>query len=148
VSKLMSIVLASAVALLGATTLAGAAATKKRPTKSPTVIPVLGAAVDVPVGQFVKTFAYCPKGYYVTGGGVYNGAIAEIASSPTKDLHGWFADGTNSDPAGRTFQHRAVAVCTKGSPTAAALASAASAARLAQQAEREYAARQAVAAGG
>src|SRR5256885_1264219 len=54
VSKLMSIVLASAVALLGATTLAGAAAPKKRPTKSPTVIPVLGAAVDVPVGQFVK----------------------------------------------------------------------------------------------
>jgi hypothetical protein len=144
----MSIVVASAVALLGVTALAGAASTKKHSTKSPTVIPVLGAAVDVPVGQFVKAFAYCPKGYYVTGGGVYSGAITEIASSPSKDLRSWFADGTNSDPAGRTFQHRAVAVCAKGTPTTAALASAASAARAAQQAEHEYVARFAGSGGG
>jgi len=111
-------------------------------------MPILGRAVEVPVGQFVKAYVYCPKGYYVTGGGVYNGAITEIASSPTKDLRGWFVDGTNSDTAGRTFQHRAVAVCAKGSPTTGARAAAASAARLAQQAEREYASRQAVAAGG
>jgi hypothetical protein len=139
-SKLTSIVLASVVALLGASSLAGAAGSKKTTkTKSPTVIPVLGAAVEVPVGQFVKAFAYCPKGYYVTGGGVYNGAITEIASSPTKDLRGWFVDGTNSDTANRTFQHRAVAVCAKGSPSATALAGAAAASRLAHRAELEFA---------
>ena len=78
---------------------------------------------------------------------VYNGAITEIASSPTKDLRGWFVDGTNNDTGGRTFQHRAVAVCAKGTPSATARTAAASAAQLAQQAEREYASHQAVASG-
>ena len=110
-------------------------------------MPVLGPAVQVPPGQFVKAFVYCPKGYYVTGGGVYNGAITEIASSPTKDLRGWFVDGTNNDTGGRTFQHRAVAVCAKGTPSATARTAAASTARVAQQAEREYASHQAVASG-
>jgi hypothetical protein len=141
-TKVMSIVLASSLALLGASSLAGAAGSSStHSSKLPAVLPVLGTAAEVPVGKFVKAFAYCPKGYYVTGGGVYNGAITEIASSPTKDLRGWFVDGTNNDPQSRTFQHRAVAVCVKGNPSTQALTAAAASAGLARQAEAEYAAR-------
>jgi hypothetical protein len=143
-SKLIGIVLASGLALLGVSSLAGAASSGSTPSKAvktPAVTPVLGPAVNVPVGQFVKAFAYCPRGYYVTGGGAYNGAITEIASSPTKDLRAWFVDGTNNDPMSRTFQHRADAICVKGNPSVSALTAAASSARLAHQAEREYASR-------
>jgi hypothetical protein len=141
-SKVMSIVLASSLALLGASSLAGASSSNTtHSSKAPSVIPVLGTAVEVPVGKFVKAYAYCPKGYFVTGGGAYNGAIAEIASSPTKDLRGWFIDGTNSDPLNRAFQHRAVAVCIKGNPSTSALTAAVASARLAAQAEAEYVAR-------
>jgi hypothetical protein len=155
--KLMSIVLASALALLCAASLAGASGTvtTKPDTRSskhgtstvkhkkvvPTVIPVLGPVVKVPVGKFVEAFAYCPRGYYASGGGAYNGAITEIASSPTKDLRGWFVDGTNNDPLGRTFQHRAVAVCVKGVAAPWALSAAVSGARLVHQAELEFASR-------
>jgi len=157
-SKLMSIILASAVALLCAASFAGASGTgpDKRGTGTtkqgsvttkpkkvvPTVIPVLGPVVKVPVGKFVQAFAYCPKGYYASGGGDYSGAITEIASSPTKDLRGWFVDGTNNDPLGRTFQHRAVAVCVKGVAAPWAVSAAASSARLVHQAELEFASRQ------
>jgi len=142
-TKLMSIVAASALALLCAGSLAAASGTgTTKQKKVPAVMPVLGPPVNVGVGQFVQAFAYCPKGYYVTGGGAYNGAITEIASSPTKDLRGWFVDGTNNDPLSRTFQHRAVAVCVKGSPSSGALAGAASSARLVRQAELEFASRQ------
>ena len=150
-SKLMTILAASGLALLGATSLAGASGTsssKQKPKKAVAVIPMLGPAAEVPAGQFVKAFVYCPKGYYVTGGGAYNGAITEVASSPTKDLRGWFVDGTNSDPLNRTFQHRAVAICQKGNPSSSARVAAVAGARVAQQAEREYAARQADAVGG
>ena len=150
-SKLMSVVLASGLAVLGASTLAGAAgtgSTRQKQSKVPSAIAVLGTAVDVPVGQFVKAFAYCPRGYYVTGGGSYNGAITEIASSPTKDLRAWFVDGTNSDPLKRTFQHRADAVCVKGNPSVSAVAAGASSAHLARQAELEYGARHASSARG
>ena len=58
----------------------------------------------------------CPKGYFVTGGGFYAGAITEIISSPLPNLRGWFVDGTNTTKAKRTFQHRATAVCAKGTP--------------------------------
>jgi hypothetical protein len=145
--KLMSIVVASGLALLGASSLAGAAkSSSTRSSKLPAVTPILGSSIEVPVGQFVKAYAYCPKGYYVTGGGEYNGAITEIASSPTKDLRGWFIDGTNNDPLKRTFQHRAVAVCVKGNPSTSALTAAVANARIADQAEREYAARYGLAA--
>jgi hypothetical protein len=110
-------ILASGLLLLGASSLAVAASNgRHRSHHAVTVIPVLGPAVNVPPGQFVKAFAFCPKGYYVTGGGAYSGAITEIVSSPTKDLRGWFVDGTNDDPLKRTFQHRADAVCVEGSP--------------------------------
>jgi hypothetical protein len=147
-SKLMTLLVAGGLALLGATSLAGASGTSNsqhksssQPKKASTVIAMLGPAVEVPPGQFVKAFVYCPKGYFVTGGGAYNGAISEIASSPTKDLRGWFVDGTNNDPLKRTFQHRADAVCVKGNPTTGALTAAATDARAARQAELEYEAR-------
>jgi hypothetical protein len=156
-SKLMSIVLASALALLCAASFAGASGTgttkqgtgtTKQKKVVPTVIPVLGPVVKVPVGKFVEAFAYCPRGYYASGGGFYNGAITEIASSPTKDLRGWFVDGTNNDPLGRTFQHRAVAVCVKGVAAPWALSAVASGARLVHQAELEFASRQGLSAHG
>ncbi len=147
-SKLMIILAAGGLALLGGASLAGASGNSgsqqrsaSEAKKAPAALPILGAAVEVPVGQFVKAFAYCPKGYYVTGGGAYNGAIVEVASSPTKNLRGWFVDGTNNDPLNRTFEHRAVAVCVKGNPSSSARAAAAASAQLADQAQREFAAR-------
>ena len=138
-SKSVSILLASALALLGATSFADAAHNgSAQPHRSAAVVPVLGPAVSVPPGQFVKAFAYCPRGYYVTGGGAYSGAITEIVSSPTKDLRGWFVDGTNDDPLKRTFQHRADAVCVKGSPPLLAKTAAAYDARLVHEAELAY----------
>src|SRR5207237_5738585 len=135
-SKPASIIVASTLAVLGAGPLADAARTGAAPRhKQVTMIAVLGPSVDVPVGQFVKAFAFCPKGFFVTGGGAYNGAVTEIASSPTKDLRGWFVDGTNHDPLPRTFQHRADAVCTRGAPPVSGKAAAAAQARVVRQAE-------------
>jgi hypothetical protein len=141
-SKAMSVVLATSLGVLGVSSLAGAAGSSPtHRTKVAAVVPVLGEATPVPIGKFVKAFAYCPKGYYVTGGGAYNGAVTEIASSPTRDLRGWFVDGTNNDPLSRTFSHRADAVCVKGNPPLSALTAAAAEARLAHQAELEFASR-------
>jgi len=137
-SKSVSILLASGLALLGATSLADAARKGSAQPRSAPVVPVLGPAVSVPPGEFVKAFAYCPRGYYVTGGGAYSGAITEIVSSPTKDLRGWFVDGTNDDPLKRTFQHRADAVCVKGSPPLFAKTSAAYDGRLVHAAELAF----------
>ena len=138
-SKSISILLASGLALLGATSLADAARNgSAQPHRSAAAVSVLGPAVNVPPGQFVKAFAYCPRGYYVTGGGAYSGAVTEIVSSPTKDLRGWFVDGTNDDPLKRTFQHRADAVCVKGSPPPLAKAAAAYDARSVREAELAF----------
>ncbi len=116
--KPIRILVVSGAALFGATSLAGGAEKAAvRRHAAVTVIAVLGPPVNVPPGQFDKAYAFCPKGFYVTGGGAYSGAITEIASSPTTNLRGWFVDGTNNDPLKRTFQHRADAVCVKGSPS-------------------------------
>jgi hypothetical protein len=137
--KPMSILIASSVALLGGSSLAGAARSGSGARHAAvTVIPVIGPAVSVPPGQFVKAYAMCPKGYYVTGGGAYSGAITEIVSSPTKEMRGWFIDGTNDDPLKRTFQHRADAVCVKGSSAVSVGAAAASDERLVHQAEVDF----------
>lgn len=130
----------TAAVLFGASSLAGGA-NNSAPRSHPavTVIAILGRPVQVPVGQFRKAYAFCPKGYYVTGGGAYNGAIVEVASSPTPSLRGWFVDGTNNDPLKRTFTHRADAVCVKGSPPAT-VGAAANSGPL-RQAEREGALR-------
>jgi hypothetical protein len=104
-------------ALLGAGDLAGAAKTGSTPTlKSAPIIAVLGPKTNVPPRKFVRAYAMCPKGYFVTGGGSYAGAITEIISSPLPNLRGWFVDGTNTSKAKRTFTHRATAVCAKGVP--------------------------------
>jgi hypothetical protein len=138
-SKSVSILLASGLALLGATSLADAASKGgAKPHRSAAVVAVLGPAVNVPPGQFVKAFANCPRGYYVTGGGAYSGAVTEIVSSPTKDLRGWFVDGTNDDPLKRTFQHRADAVCAKGNPSLSAKTAAAYDPRLVREAELAF----------
>jgi hypothetical protein len=137
--KPINIIVVCALALFGASALAGAA--EDRSTSggnTGTAIPVLGPAVSVPPGQFVKAYAMCPEGYYVTGGGSYSGAITEIVSSPTKELRGWFVDGTNDDPLKRTFQHRADAVCVKGRSAVSVGAVAAADEAVVHQAELEF----------
>jgi hypothetical protein len=138
-----------AVVLLGASSLAGAASNaSSRPHDAVTVIPVLGRPVDVPPDHFVKAFAFCPNGYYVTGGGAYSGAVTEIVSGPTKDLRGWFVDGTNDDPLNRTFQHRADAVCAKGTPGVVVGTAATSDSALTREEEASFASRDQLARGG
>jgi hypothetical protein len=135
--KFITVLATACLAVFAASSLAGAAGTHApRRHNAVTVVALLGAKASVPPGQFVKAFAFCPKGYYVTGGGAYAGAIIEIVSSPTPDLHGWFVDGTNSDPK-RTFTHRADAVCVKGSPTVPVGTTAASSQEV-RQAELDY----------
>lgn len=113
--KVMTVVIATTVALLTASSLAGGARiSASRQRSAVTVVAVLGKSVAVPPGQFRKAYAFCPRGYFVTGGGSFSGAITEVASSPTPSLRGWFVDGTNNDPQKRTFTHRADAVCVKG----------------------------------
>jgi hypothetical protein len=137
--KPLTVVAATGAAVLGATSLAGGAQIAAAPHHHTVrVVAVLGPEVAVPAGQFVAAYAYCPKGFYVTGGGAYSGAITEIASSPTTNLRGWFVEGQNNDPANRTFHHRADAVCVKGTPPVTVGPASDPAALL--QAEREAAA--------
>jgi hypothetical protein len=108
---------ATALALLGAADLPGAAKTGGTSTANGApIIAVLGPKTNVSPGKFARAYAMCPKGYFATGGGSYAGAITEIISSPMPNLHGWFVDGNNTSKAKRTFQHRATAVCAKGVP--------------------------------
>jgi hypothetical protein len=133
------VVAGACLALLGISALAGAA---KDPaaavTSGPTVVAVLGPKVNVPPGRFVRAYARCPAGYYVTGGGAYSGAITEIISSPMTNLRGWFVDGTNTSTVNRSFQERADAVCVKGGP-AITLGTAAAAHSFGRQAEIDFA---------
>ncbi len=135
--KSIIVLAATGLAVLGVNSLAGAAKTGPAASPGKTLIAILGPKVSVPPGKFVKAYAMCPKGYYVTGGGAYSGAITEIVSSPMPNLRGWFVDGINNARNKRTFQHRADAVCMKlkpGAPTATA----ASQAWSTQQAEAEF----------
>src|SRR6201995_1969374 len=111
--RITTVLVATTVALLTVSSLAGGAQTSRQ-ASTVTVVAVLGKPVEVPPGQFRKAYAFCPRGYYVTGGGAFSGAITELASSPTASLRGWLVDGTNNDPQKRTFSHRADAVCVKG----------------------------------
>ena len=132
------VVVAASVGLLGIVALAGAARDRAAVTRTPTVIAVLGPKVTVPQGQFVRAYARCPRGYYVTGGGAYNGAITVIASSPMTNLRGWLIDGTNTSTATQTFQERADAVCVRGGP-GVTVGSTASISALGRQAETDFA---------
>ena len=114
--KPIPVVIATVAAVLGASSLAGGATTAPvRKHNAVTVVAVLGARVTVPPRQFAKAYAYCPKGYVVTGGGAYSGAITEIVSTPTPNLRGWFVLGVNPSTT-QTYHHSADAVCVKGSP--------------------------------
>ncbi len=138
--KPIAVLTASVVAAVAATSLADASksATGNKPaaSKAVTVVAVLGQTVKVPVGQskvnFVMAYAFCPKGYYVTGGGGYNGAITMVVSAPMRNLRGWFIDGFNSDPLKRTFTETASAVCVKGTATVPIAAAAANPAAVRQ----------------
>lgn len=126
--KVSTILGASALALLGVGALTGVAKTSGTSQPAgPPIVAVLGPKTAVAPGKFVKAYAMCPKGYFVTGGGSYSGAITEIASSPLPNLRGWFVDGTNTSKAKRTFQHRATAVCAQGTPVTTTTPSAAAA---------------------
>ena len=138
-SKPITVLLATAVAVFGIVSFAGAAGTKRTRHNAVTVVGVLGAPTKVAPGKFVKAYAFCPKGYYVVGGGAYSGAINEIVSSATSDLHGWFVDGYNNDSK-TTFTHRADAVCVKGS-TSVPVGTAASNGPAVRQAEAQALAR-------
>jgi hypothetical protein len=139
-SKVTTVVIATTVVLLTASSLAGGAqSSASRQRSAVTVVAVLGKPVAVPPGQFRKAYAFCPRGYFVTGGGAFSGAITEVASSPTPSLRAWFVDGTNTDPKKRTFSHRADAVCVKGNaPVTVGTASGGAASR---QAETDWAIR-------
>lgn len=132
------VVVAVCLALLGISALAGAARDRAAVRRAPTVLAVLGPKVDVPPGRFVRAYARCPAGYYVTGGGAYSGAITEIISSPMTNLRGWFVDGTNTGPVKQTFQERADAVCVKGGP-GVTVGTAAAASALGRQVEGDFA---------
>jgi hypothetical protein len=138
-SKPITVLLATAVAVFGIVSFAGAAGTKRTRHNAVTVVGVLGPPVKVAPGKFVKAYAFCPKGYFVVGGGSYSGAISEVVSSPTADLRGWFIDGTNYDKK-TTFTHRADAVCMKGS-TSVPVGTAASDGPAVRQAEAQALAR-------
>jgi hypothetical protein len=136
--KPITVLLATGTVVFGLSSLAGAAKTATTPTTNgKTFVAVLGPKVNVPPGKFVRAYAMCPKGYYVTGGGAYSGAITEIISSPMPNLRGWFVDGTNTDKQKRAFQHRADAVCMQGTP-AAPTGTAASEAAMSRQAEADF----------
>jgi hypothetical protein len=131
-------IVAACLGLLGMAALAVAATHPAAAKRSPTVLAVLGPKVLVPRGQFVRAYARCPRGYYVTGGGAYNGAITVIASSPMTNLRGWFIDGTNTSTVTQTFQERADAVCVKGGP-GVTVGTAAAASAFSRQAETAFA---------
>lgn len=132
------VIVAACLGLLGIAALAGAARDHAAAKPTPTVVAVLGPKVAVPQGQFARAYARCPHGYYVTGGGAYNGAITVIASSPMTNLRGWFVDGTNTSSVKQTFQERADAVCVKGGP-GVTMGTAAAASALKRQAETDFA---------
>jgi hypothetical protein len=136
VIKPIVVVAAACLALLGISALAGAAKDPAAAVKSsPTIVAVLGPKVNVPPGSFVRAYARCPTGYYVTGGGAYS--VMEIISSPMTNLRGWFVDGTNTSTVKRTFQERADAVCAKGGP--GVTLGTAAAASFGRQAETDFA---------
>jgi hypothetical protein len=129
-NRYIAVATAATLAAAGAATLADAGV--NAPAAKITTLSALGKKKTVPPGNkdgkitskdFSKAFAYCPKGYLATGGGVYSGAVTEIASAPTTDRRGWFVDGFNPSK-DKAFQHRAAVVCAKGRTARAATATA------------------------
>jgi hypothetical protein len=147
-NRFIAVAAAATLAAAGAATLADAGV--KAPAAGITTLDALGKKKTVPPGNkdgritskdFSKAFAYCPRGYLATGGGVYSGAVTEIASAPTTDRKGWFVDGFNPSK-DKAFQHRVAVVCAKGRNTTRAAAATAATVTDSQvrQLEADYAA--------
>jgi hypothetical protein len=144
--RLIAVAGAARLAAAGAATFADAGV--KAPTTSVSVVTALGKKKTVAPGNkdgkitskdFSKAFAYCPKGYLATGGGVYSGAVTEVASAPTTDRKGWFVDGFNPSK-DKSFQHRVAVVCVKGRAATRVRATAAMAPDEVRQLEADFAA--------
>jgi hypothetical protein len=88
----------------------GSAAKKKPQLK---LLFGLGPEVQVAPGQVEENSADCPRGYYVTGGGLYLGAIEGIADGPSEDGRAWIASGGNPSST-ETFSFQVSAVCARG----------------------------------
>jgi hypothetical protein len=127
-NRFIAVAAAATLTATGAATFADAGV--KAPTAGITTLSALGKKKTVPPGNkdgkitakdFSKAFAYCPKSYLATGGGVYSGAVTEVASAPTTDRRGWFVDGFNPSKT-KAFQHRVAVVCAKSHTTPRATA--------------------------
>jgi hypothetical protein len=86
-------------------------AARKTPTLK--VLYGLGPEVSVAPGQAVDNSAGCPKGYFVTGGGLILGAIQPIGDGPSANGRAWIASGGNPSTTD-TFTYRVTAVCVRG----------------------------------
>jgi hypothetical protein len=73
----------------------------------------LGPEVQVAPGAIEENSAGCPKGYFVTGGGLYLGAIEGIVDGPSEDGRAWVASGGNPSTT-EPFAYRVSAVCVRG----------------------------------
>lgn len=88
----------------------GSAAKKKPQLK---LLYGLGPSVEVAPGQIEENSAGCPRGYYVTGGGLYLGAIEGIVDGPSEDGRAWVASGGNPSTT-EPFSFQVSAVCVRG----------------------------------
>jgi hypothetical protein len=88
----------------------GSAAKKKPQVK---LLFGIGPEVQVAPGQVEENSAGCPRGYYVTGGGLYLGAIEGIVDGPSENGRAWIASGGNPSTT-ETFSYRVSAVCARG----------------------------------
>jgi hypothetical protein len=73
----------------------------------------IGPEVQVAPGQVEENSAACPRGYFVTGGGLYLGAIEGIVDGPSENGRAWIASGGNPSSTD-TFSFRVSAVCARG----------------------------------
>ena len=108
--RTIAVALAAGLALAGLGAWPGDAA-KKRPQLK--LLYGLGPEVEVPPQQAVENSAECPRGYYVTGGGLLLGAIEGIADGPSANGRAWVASGGNPSTTD-TFSYQVTAVCARG----------------------------------
>jgi hypothetical protein len=88
----------------------GSAAKKKPQLK---LVFGIGPEVQVAPGQLEENSAACPRGYFVTGGGLYLGAIEGVVDGPSENGRAWIASGGNPSTT-ETFSYRVSAVCARG----------------------------------
>jgi hypothetical protein len=108
--RTVAVALAAALALAGLVAWPGDAAKKKPQLK---LVYGLGPEVNVAPQEAAENSAACPRGYYVTGGGLFLGAIEAIADGPSADGRAWEAIGGNPSTT-ETFSYVVTAVCARG----------------------------------